>query len=74
MPAGDASAWPHDPWGGELEGGNLWGRGACDMKGGIGCGIVALRALQALGVRLAGDVVFQSVVDEETGGPGTARR
>ena len=43
VPAGDASAWPHDPWGGELEGGNLWGRGACDMKGGIGCGIVALR-------------------------------
>lgn len=71
VPAGDASAWPHDPWGGELEGGNLWGRGACDMKGGIGCGIVALRTLQALGVRLAGDVVFQSVVDEETGGPGT---
>jgi acetylornithine deacetylase/succinyl-diaminopimelate desuccinylase family protein len=71
VPAGDPSAWPHDPWGGELEGGKLWGRGACDMKGGIGCGIVALRALQALGVRLAGDVVFQSVVDEETGGPGT---
>jgi acetylornithine deacetylase len=71
VPAGDASAWPHDPWGGEIEGGNLWGRGACDMKGGIGCGIVALRTLQALGVRLAGDVVFQSVVDEETGGPGT---
>ena len=71
VPAGDASAWPHDPWGGELESGRLWGRGACDMKGGIASGIVALRALQALGVRLAGDVVFQSVVDEETGGPGT---
>ncbi len=71
VPAGDVSAWPHDPWGGELEGGRLWGRGACDMKGGIASGIVALRVLQALGVRLAGDVVFQSVVDEETGGPGT---
>jgi acetylornithine deacetylase len=71
VPAGDVSAWPHDPWGGELEGGHLWGRGACDMKGGIACGLIALRALQALGVRLAGDVVFQSVVDEETGGPGT---
>ncbi len=41
------------------------------MKGGIAAGVVALRALQSLGVRLAGDVVFQSVVDEETGGPGT---
>jgi acetylornithine deacetylase len=71
VPAGDASAWPHDPWDGELEGGRLWGRGACDMKGGIAAGVVALRALGALGVRLAGDVVFQSVVDEETGGPGT---
>ena len=71
VPAGDAAAWPHDPWGGELEEGRLWGRGACDMKGGIASGIIALRALRDLGVRLAGDVVFQSVVDEETGGPGT---
>src|SRR4051812_390384 len=71
VPAGDSSAWPHDPWGGELEGGRLWGRGACDMKGGIASGVVALRVLGSLGVRLAGDVVFQSVVDEETGGPGT---
>ena len=71
VPAGDPAAWPHDPWGGELEDGRLWGRGACDMKGGIAAGIVALRALASLGVRLAGDVVFQSVVDEETGGPGT---
>ena len=71
VPAGDPAAWPHDPWGGELEEGRLWGRGACDMKGGIASGIIALRALRDLGVRLAGDVVFQSVVDEETGGPGT---
>jgi acetylornithine deacetylase/succinyl-diaminopimelate desuccinylase family protein len=71
VPAGDAAAWPHDPWAGELDGDLLWGRGACDMKGGIACGIAALGALRALGVRLAGDVVFQSVVDEETGGPGT---
>src|SRR4051812_29093133 len=71
VPAGDSSAWPHDPWGGELEGGRLWGRGACDMKGGIASGVLALRVLESLGVRLAGDVLFQSVVDEETGGPGT---
>ncbi len=71
VPAGDPAAWPHDPWAGELDGDLLWGRGACDMKGGIACGIAALQALETLGVRLAGDVVFQSVVDEETGGPGT---
>jgi acetylornithine deacetylase len=71
VPAGDPALWPHDPWGGEVEGGRLWGRGSCDMKGGLAAGIVALRALRAAGVRLAGDVVFQSVVDEESGGPGT---
>jgi acetylornithine deacetylase len=71
VPAGDLSAWPHDPWGGEVADGRLWGRGSCDMKGGVAAGIVALRALRDGGVRLRGDVVFQSVVDEETGGPGT---
>ena len=71
VPAGDAAAWPRDPWGGEVADGKLWGRGSCDMKGGLAAGIVALRALREAGVRLRGDVVFQSVVDEETGGPGT---
>ncbi len=74
VPAGAAAAWPEDPWGGRVDDeGRLWGRGSCDMKGGIACGIVALRVLRDLGIRLRGDVVFQSVVDEETGGPGTAR-
>lgn len=74
VPAGDAAAWPEDPWGGRVDDeGRLWGRGSCDMKGGLACGIVALRVLRDLGIRLRGDVVFQSVVDEETGGPGTAR-
>jgi acetylornithine deacetylase/succinyl-diaminopimelate desuccinylase family protein len=74
VPAGDVAAWPEDPWGGRVDGdGRLWGRGSCDMKGGIACGIVALRVLRDIGVRLHGDVVFQSVVDEETGGPGTVR-
>ena len=74
VPAGDTAAWPEDPWGGRVDDdGRLWGRGSCDMKGGIACGIVALRVLRDVGIRLRGDVVFQSVVDEETGGPGTAR-
>ena len=71
VPAGDHEAWPRAPFGGELVDGRLWGRGACDMKGGIACGIVALELLVELRVELAGDLVFQSVVDEETGGPGT---
>lgn len=73
VPAGDPALWPHDPWAGEVVDGRIWGRGSCDMKGGLAAGIGALRALEDVGVRLAGDVVFQAVVDEETGGPGTRR-
>jgi acetylornithine deacetylase len=71
VPTGDLSLWPHDPWAGEIVDGRLWGRGSCDMKAGIAAGIGALRALGDCGMRLGGDVVFQSVVDEESGGPGT---
>jgi acetylornithine deacetylase len=71
VPAGDRAEWPHDPWGGELIGDRIWGRGSADMKGGLACAINALHTLRDLGIQLAGDVVLQSVVDEETGGPGT---
>jgi acetylornithine deacetylase len=71
VPAGDPALWPHEPWAGEVADGKVWGRGSCDMKGGLAAGIGALRALRDCGLRLRGDVVFQAVVDEETGGPGT---
>jgi len=71
VPAGDPTAWPHDPWAGKVADSRIWGRGACDMKGGIAAAIGALAVLRELGIGLRGDVVFQSVVDEETGGPGT---
>lgn len=35
VPVGDAAAWTHDPFGGEVVGGTLWGRGATDMKTGV---------------------------------------
>lgn len=35
VPVGDAAAWTHDPFGAEIEGGYLWGRGATDMKSGV---------------------------------------
>ena len=50
--------------------GNLYGRGACDMKGGVGCMVFAAEVLAELGVRLAGDVVVCTVTDEESSGAG----
>ncbi len=35
VPVGDAAAWSHDPFGAEIHGGEMWGRGATDMKTGV---------------------------------------
>ncbi|MGQ7276345.1 peptidase [Brevibacillus thermoruber] len=71
VPAGDPAQWSHDPFSGEVVDGRLYGRGATDMKGGNLASLLAIQVLQALGVRLKGDVIFQSVVEEESGGAGT---
>ncbi len=69
--AGERERWTSDPFGAEVRDGRIYGRGACDMKGGIAAALVALEALAAAGVRLAGDVVFEAVTDEETCAMGT---
>jgi acetylornithine deacetylase len=63
--------WKHDPWGGEVEEGRLYGRGSNDMKGGLAASILALECLQEIGVEVTGDVIIESVYDEEIGGTGT---
>lgn len=69
VPVEHPEAWARDPWGGELDGGRLWGRGAGDMKGAIAAYLVAVEA--AASVRpLRGDVVFSTVIEEECGGNG----
>jgi acetylornithine deacetylase len=63
--------WSVDPFGGEVREGCVWGRGSADMKGGAACMLAAVEALLDLGLRPGGDLVWASVVDEETGGMGT---
>lgn len=53
---------------GDVVEGRLFGRGAYDMKAGLVCGLYAVRAIQALNIPLRGDVLLESVVDEEYGG------
>jgi acetylornithine deacetylase/succinyl-diaminopimelate desuccinylase-like protein len=65
----DAGDWEHDPWGGEIHDGFLWGRGALDMKSQTAAEAVAIAALARSGRRPArGEVRLISVVDEEVGG------
>jgi acetylornithine deacetylase len=69
--AGERSRWTSPPFEADVRDGRIYGRGAVDMKGGIGAALFALESLHACGVRLAGDVVFESVPDEETCAMGT---
>jgi acetylornithine deacetylase len=71
VPIGSKEEWTHDPWGGEFVDGRIYGRGACDMKAGLAANIVAVEALKESGAKLKGDVMLESVVDEEAGGNGT---
>jgi len=63
--------WSHDPWGAEVLKGKIYGRGACDMKGGVTGIIKALQILLELDLELSGDVILEIVVDEEESGNGT---
>jgi acetylornithine deacetylase len=60
--------WTRDPFGGEVDGNRLYGRGSNDMKGGVGTNLFIAEALHDLGIELLGDLVFETVVDEEFGG------
>lgn len=69
VPPGDLSAWSVDPYEGVVRDGLLYGRGACDMKGGLVAALFAVRALRRL--RLRGDVLVACVPGEEDGGFGS---
>ncbi|MBS4203212.1 peptidase [Lederbergia citrea] len=71
VPEGNLSDWTMDPYSGNIKDGKLFGRGASDMKGGTVSLLLAIEALKKLGIRLKGDLIFQSVIEEESGGAGT---
>ena len=63
----DPGEWQVDPWSGEVRDGELWGRGALDMKGQVAVEAVALASLAREGFEPAGDLVFAACADEEVG-------
>ena len=71
VPAGDPADWTTPPFEPVVRDGRLYGRGACDMKGGLAAAIVAAEAIRAAGARLAGTLAIAPVVGEEDGGSGT---
>ncbi|TYR81181.1 peptidase [Priestia megaterium] len=71
VPPGDLNHWKEDPYSGVVKNGNIYGRGSTDMKGGNVALLLAIQVIQELGINLKGDVIFQSVIEEESGGAGT---
>jgi acetylornithine deacetylase len=66
------TGWRHGPFDATMRGGRLYGRGAFDMKGGLAAQFAAAAALRRSGAKLGGDLLVESVVDEEwAGGGGT---
>jgi acetylornithine deacetylase/succinyl-diaminopimelate desuccinylase-like protein len=63
----DAAEWKVDPWSGELRDGEVWGRGALDMKGQVAASAVAIASLARDGFEPAGDLIFAATADEEVG-------
>lgn len=69
VPAGKAP-WTQSPWSGAFHGGRVHGLGSFDMKGGVVANAAVICALKKAGIKTGGDVIFESVVDEEWGGGG----
>jgi acetylornithine deacetylase len=72
VPVGDLATWSEDPWSAYIDGDRLFGRGACDMKGGVASILAAIRAIRDAGLedRLDGEILVASVPSEEDGGQG----
>ncbi|WP_298495161.1 acetylornithine deacetylase/succinyl-diaminopimelate desuccinylase family protein [uncultured Maritimibacter sp.] len=64
------NGWTVDPFGGEVKGGRVYGRGACDMKGGLAASVIAAEAFIAAHPQFAGAIEISATADEESGGYG----
>lgn len=61
---GDVAHWSHDPYGGDIVDGRLYGRGAADMKSGVACMLYAARAVEQAGP-FPGTIKLAVLCDEE---------
>jgi acetylornithine deacetylase/succinyl-diaminopimelate desuccinylase-like protein len=64
----DRAEWSRDPWSGDLVDGEVWGRGALDMKDQVAANAVAFASLARNGFEPSGDLLFIATADEEVGG------
>ncbi|MGI2774592.1 peptidase [Bacillus cytotoxicus] len=71
VPEGDVNQWDYPPYSGERIGNRIYGRGTTDMKGGNVALILAMEAIIKNDIVLKGDIYFQSVIEEESGGAGS---
>lgn len=68
VPVGDQKEWTHDPFGGEVYDGRLWGRGSIDMKSTIAAELFAVKAVMDSRIPLRGTVMVGGTVDDEIAG------
>jgi acetylornithine deacetylase/succinyl-diaminopimelate desuccinylase-like protein len=67
VPAGDEDRWTHPPFGGVLDRGMIWGRGAVDMKNMVAMSAMVAKLLRRREAKLRRDLIFAAVADEEAG-------
>ena len=63
----DPAEWSIDPWSGEVRDGEIWGRGALDMKSQVAANAIAVATLAREGFEPSGDLIFAATADEEVG-------
>jgi acetylornithine deacetylase len=70
-PVEDPNSWTHPPFAAVIEDGKLYGRGAVDDKAGIAMMLLVADSLRRAGVRLPGNLILESVIEDEDSGNGT---